>query len=543
MPDHIPQEVQLELESLRQRVAELEHALEVQEWGGQLFHESNIPQMLLDFETGTILVANAAAQQFYGEHLKQPSQHNIEAICAEGLKWGADLKPLVEQYRYGVRLSQQYNARGEMRSVDVHFVLVNLRGRPVVHLISFDVTDLQEVQRALQRSEERYRLFVQLASEGIWQLDLHPPVPIALPAEQQVELIFERARISECNSAFARMHDALSSDVLAGVAMKTLFPPTESQNREMVEAFVRNGHRLEGFLCQRCAPSGGERHYLISLVGIVEDGMLVGAWGLQTDITELRRLQQELDRAYRVESLGRLAGGIAHDFNNVLTAILGFAELARGRTQDETLLRYLDGIIQAAERATQLNQQLLAYARRQVIKPMPMDLRVWMANVETILRRVLPENIRLTIEVAPDLGQILGDPNLLLQIVLNLVVNARDAMPHGGTLTIRLLNKTVRRSAEIPPGQYVVLSVADTGTGIPPEVMPHIFEPFFTTKPTGQGTGLGLAAVQGAVQQLNGFIQVESHVGKGTGFTVYFPRLRPPKPPREAGNTPVGPLQ
>ncbi len=390
MTEQTTQSLQQELEKLRRRVAELEHALEVQEWGGQLFHESNIPQLLLDFETGAILAANAAAHRFYGESLR--THPHVNCICAENLDWNAELKPVVAQQRYGMRVSQQHTENG-VRTVEAHYVLVNLRGRQIVHLIAFDITD-----------------------------------------------------------------------------------------------------RL--------------------------------------------RAQEELQRTYRLESIGRLAGGIAHDFNNVLTAVVGFAELARGRVQDETTLRYLDGILAAAERAANLNRQLLAYARRQVAQLSPIDLGVWLHNTLDILRRVLPENIRLETSVDPQLGSIQGDPNLLLQIVLNLVVNARDAMPNGGPITLSLKNRTLRRACgDVPAGRYVTLTVADTGVGIPPEALPHIFEPFYTTKPQGHGTGLGLAAVQGAVQQLGGYITVESEVGKGTRITVYFPRLTPPTPPPRTENT------
>jgi len=218
----------------------------------------------------------------------------------------------------------------------------------------------------------------------------------------------------------------------------------------------------------------------------------------------------------------------------VLTAVIGYAELARGRVQDETILRYLDGILKAAERAADLNKQLLTYARKQVIQPAPMNLGEWLQGTLDILRRVLPASIHLRTEIEPNLWQVNADSNLLLQIVLNLVVNARDAMPNGGVITLRVHNKTLRRARtlNIPNGRYVLLEVEDTGTGIPPEVLPHIFEPFYTTKPIGQGTGMGLAAVQGAVQQLGGYIEVRTEVGKGTCFSIYFPRLEPPKSPK-----------
>jgi two-component system cell cycle sensor histidine kinase/response regulator CckA len=400
--------------------------------------------------------------------------------------------------------------------------------------VSRDVTELIRAQRALQESEERYRHFVQYANEGIWRFDVREPIDTHLPIEEQIRLIFERAYLAECNLAFAHMYAVESQESLIGTPLPQLLVPSDPQNRAMLKTFIENQYRIEGFVSHERAADGSERYFLNSFFGVVEDGKLVRAWGVQTDITEMRRLQQELDRAYRLESIGRLAGGIAHDFNNVLTAVIGYAELARGRVQDETILRYLDGIQKAAERAADLNKQLLAYARRQVIQPAPMDLGEWLQGTLDILRRVLPESVRLRTEIEPNLWQVNADSNLLMQIVLNLVVNARDAMPNGGVITLRVHNKTLRRARthHIPNGRYVLLEVEDTGTGIPPEVLPHIFEPFYTTKPMGQGTGMGLAAVQGAVQQLGGYIEVRTEVGKGTCFSIYFPRLEPSKSPK-----------
>ncbi|MFN7018058.1 MAG: two-component system sensor histidine kinase NtrB [Fimbriimonadales bacterium] len=525
--------LQAEIEKLRRRVAELEHAFEVQEWGGVLFHESNIPQMLIDPETGTMLAANTAAYRFYGEALLKVGEP--VRVCTE--TDFTHFKSTIEAMRYGVLVCQHHTITGT-RSVEAHFVLVNLRGRHVVHLLVFDITDKLLLQNQLKESEERYRTFVQYANEGIWRFETEQPIPIHLPAEEQIQMMFEHSYLAECNFAFARMYGVEEPKQLVGVRLQKLLIPTEPQNIEMLRAFIENGYRVEGYVSKERAVDGGERYILNSFFGIVEDGMLVRAWGVQTDITEMHRLQQQLDQAYRLESLGRLAGGIAHDFNNVLTAVVGFAELARGRVQDETTLRYLDGIIAAAERAANLNRQLLAYARRQVVQLSPIDLKEWLQNTLEILRRTLPHNIRLETQVDRQLGLIRGDPNLLLQIVLNLVVNARDAMPEGGVITLHLQNRTLRRACnEIPAGRYVTLAVADTGVGIAPEVLPHIFEPFFSTKPQGQGTGLGLAAVQGAIKQLSGFIQVQSELGKGTCFTIYFPRLIPPQPPQQTEGT------
>jgi len=535
MSEETPQSLQQELEKLRRRVAELEHALEVHEWGGQLFHESNIPQLLLDFETGAVLMVNEAARRFYGEDRLQVGQ--LIGICAEDYSWETQIKPRLHSQRYGSQVCKHHTDSG-IHIVETHFVSVNLRGRTIVHLMIFDITEKTRLEEQLKESEERYRTFIQYANEGIWRFELEKPIPVNLPVEEQIRMIFDYSYLAECNRAFAQMYGLSDPAEIVGARLPDLLIPDEPQNLEMLRAFILGGYRVEGFVSKERAVDGSERYILNSFFGIIENRALVRAWGVQSDVTEMHRMQRRLEQAARLESIGRLAGGIAHDFNNVLTAVVGFAELARGRVQDETTLRYLDGILAAAERAANLNRQLLAYARRQVVQLSPINLSVWLQSTLDILRRVLPENIRLETEVDPQLGSIQGDPNLLLQIVLNLVVNARDAMPEGGAITLSLQNRTLRRaSGDIPPGRYVTLTVADTGVGIPPEALPHIFEPFYTTKPQGHGTGLGLAAVQGAVQQLGGYIKVESKVGKGTRFTVYFPRLTPPTPPLQTENT------
>lgn len=667
-------QLQAENEQLKQRVAELEHALEVHEWGGQLFHESDIPQLILDSETGTILAANAAARTFYGDTLI--AQGDIMCICAEGLDWERNVQPLFAQGRYGEKLARQHTASGEVRIVEVHFTRIMIRGRAMIHLICFDVTDRVRAHEELELSHNRYQAFIQLSGEGIWRDMMTEPIPIQLPVEEQIDLIFERSYlaecnlifcrlwgansakaligtftrervapddpnnrelmrrmilsgyrldnllftartptgeevyqlcsflgivhdgllwgtwgvfrditeltrtqraleaseeryrnfvnyanegicrfdkpepmsiqlpiddqlrfffersyIGECNRAFARLHGVETPDALIGVRLQQVLDVNDADIRAMLKTFVENGYRIERFVCRRQLEDGSEQYLLCSFLGVVKDGYLISTWGVLTDITELHRLQQELERAYRLESIGRLAGGIAHDFNNVLTSVRGYTELARMRVQDEAVLRYLEGIQKAAERAADLNKQLLAYARKQVVQLAPTNLGEWLQGTLEILRRVLPESVRLNTQIEPTLWLVNADSNLLLQIVLNLVVNARDAMPNGGTITLRLRNKTVRRTRTrtVPNGRYVVLEVEDTGTGIPPEVLPNIFEPFYTTKPIEQGTGMGLSAVQGAVQQLGGYIEVHTEVGKGTRFSIYFPRIEPPK--------------
>jgi Signal transduction histidine kinase regulating C4-dicarboxylate transport system len=244
----------------------------------------------------------------------------------------------------------------------------------------------------------------------------------------------------------------------------------------------------------------------------------------------LRKSEEELRHSQKMEAVGRLAGGVAHDFNNLLTAIIGYAQLIATRTSSNSLAKQNAELIgKAGEQAAALTRQLLAFSRKQILQPKVIDLNTLVVEMEKLLRRVIGE--RFDLQSHPDAknGRVKADPSQLEQVVLNLGVNARDAMPRGGRLIIRTTNVTLDHqvaaelSASLRPGDYVELSVTDTGAGMDEETMSHIFEPFFTTKGPGKGTGLGLATVYGIVRQTGGGISVESELGKGSTFRIYLP--------------------
>jgi len=268
----------------------------------------------------------------------------------------------------------------------------------------------------------------------------------------------------------------------------------------------------------------------------------VSGWVLMLhDATQERRIEDQMRRRERLAAIGQLAGGVAHDFNNMLTAIIGYSELvlngvASDNPEDwppgKEIRADLGEVIQAAERAAALTRQLLAFSRRQVLQPRVLDLNRLIADFQKMLgrRRLLGEDTELIIFLAPDLGRVEADPGQIEQVIMNLAVNARDAMSGGGQLTIETANAVLdeayaRAHIEVEPGPYVMLAVSDTGVGMTPEIQDRIFEPFFTTKLRGRGTGLGLSVVYGIVKQSRGHISVYSEPGVGTTFKVYLPRI------------------
>ncbi|HEU5466121.1 MAG TPA: PAS domain S-box protein, partial [Gemmatimonadales bacterium] len=279
-------------------------------------------------------------------------------------------------------------------------------------------------------------------------------------------------------------------------------------------------------------------------------GQVVRILALKEDVSRKRSLEAQLRQAQRMESIGRLAGGVAHDFNNILTAIFGYTELvsetfAPGSPQREDL----EEIRKASQRASALTRQLLAFSRQQVLQPVVVKTNELVENLEKMLRRIVSEDIKLRLALSKATGNVRVDPGQFDQVLMNLVVNARDAMPKGGSLVIETANAELDEQyamehQPVVPGPYVLIAVSDTGGGIPPEVRSRIFEPFFTTKEIGKGTGLGLSTVYGIIKQSGGYVWVYSEMGRGTTFKIYLPRVDAPAdtsefaaPPKELKGT------
>jgi two-component system, cell cycle sensor histidine kinase and response regulator CckA len=261
------------------------------------------------------------------------------------------------------------------------------------------------------------------------------------------------------------------------------------------------------------------------------DGEIIGCIGLAVDVTERNELEMQMRQAQKMEAVGQLAGGIAHDFNNLLTVIAGYSDLTLLRLDPSDPLRNnINEVNKACNRAAGLTRHLLAFSRKQVLKPEVLNLNNTVSEMSRMLLPLIGENVDLVIELSPDLWQVKADSGQIEQIIANLAVNAKDAMPLGGKLAIRTCNiipdaEIVRQYESVQSGPFVLLTMSDTGHGMNPETVSRVFEPFFTTKDVGKGSGLGLSTVYGIVKQSGGYISIDSEVGRGTTFKIYLPRV------------------
>jgi len=331
------------------------------------------------------------------------------------------------------------------------------------------------------------------------------------------------------NKAGRRMVGCDLPDVLRMNLAQILAPEYSALAREMLQDASEEGQRT--YEVEIVTRKDGRLRVDLGTTLIERAGKPPEVQGIGRDITRHRRLEDQLRHAQKMEAAGRLAGGVAHDFNNLLTVISGFGQLVLGRLEStDPKYPHLSEILKAADRGATLTRQLLAFSRQQVLQPQVLDLNVTLANIDRMLRHLIGEDVELSIVPGPALGRVKADPGEIDQVILNLAVNARDAMPHGGRLILQTENVNLdeaRAAGHYPirPGQYVLLTVNDTGCGMDAETQKHIFEPFFTTKEQGKGTGLGLATVHGIVHQSGGYIYVYSELGNGSCFKIYLPRV------------------
>ncbi|HEX6645531.1 MAG TPA: PAS domain S-box protein [Gemmatimonadales bacterium] len=344
--------------------------------------------------------------------------------------------------------------------------------------------------------------------------------------------------VTSWNHAAERIFGYGAEEMVGSPIYRIIPPDLHGEEREIISRIAR-GQPVERIETERIRKDG-TRIVIELTVSPVRDrsGRIVGAASIKRDVTERRRAEQRLRQVAKMEAIGRVAGGLAHDFNNQLHALRGFTDfVARDPNLGATAQADLLQVRRAADRMASLTRQLLAFSRRQVLAPETVDLDLSLAEMQPMLQRLIGSSAEMRVEKAAGIKWVRVDPAQLLQVVMNLAINARDAMPDGGEILIRTGMRTLSlahaealREFEVSPGEYAVLTVSDSGTGIDEGDLPQIFEPFFTTKGIGEGTGLGLATVQGIVVQSQGAIEVQSTIGQGTTFTIYLPSAPPPAP-------------
>jgi PAS domain S-box-containing protein len=391
-----------------------------------------------------------------------------------------------------------------------------------VVLVFRDVTLRRQSQRQLEESESRYRLLFEANPQPMWVFDSASLAFLAVNQAAMARYGYTREEFLSMTLRDIRPAEDVPA-LLEHTRVSTRIPHTDGPWRHR----KKDGTVLVVEIATYPIQFGDAAAILV----------------MATDITERKRLEEELRQSQKLEAVGQLAGGIAHDFNNLLTVIEGYAEMIRAdQAPDAEHRDSVNEILVAAQRAASLTRQLLAFSRRQILQPIRLNLNANVTSTQRMLSRLLGENIRIHTTLAPDLWDVFADPGQVDQIVLNLAVNARDAMERGGTLTIQTANME-RGAADGPltpeqaDGEYVRLSVSDTGQGMDEETRRHIFEPFFTTKEVGRGTGLGLSTVYGIVKQSGGYIEVSSEPGRGSSFSVYLPRVDDVMPSSVTGAT------
>ncbi|MCK4894484.1 MAG: response regulator, partial [Calditrichia bacterium] len=419
-----------------------------------------------------------------------------------------DEVPLEEVFENAVLTRQ-----GEERIIAWNNSLIRDESGDIIGTLSSgqDITGRIVTERELRKSEEKYRSF--------FEDDLTADY-ITTP----------EGRLLFCNPAYLDIFGFPTLEEALNYNIQDLYHSSKDRNKLLTE--LRKKKRLKNYEMQLQKVDGSPLFVTANVIGkFDEQDNLIEIKGYLFDVTQHKKTEEQFWLAQKMEAIGRLAGGVAHDFNNLLSVINGYSDLAMHRlSKNHMLQKDLSMIFQAGKKAEALTRQLLAFSRRQVMQPRIIDLNILIDDLEKMLKRLIEEDIQLITQKDPDLGAVKADPTQIEQVLLNLAVNSRDAMPQGGKLIIETSNvllssDLVHERVTMAAGPYVLIVVTDTGVGMDEQTMANIFEPFFTTKEKGKGTGLGLSTVYGIIKQSGGYIWVYSEPGKGTTFKIYLPQV------------------
>ena len=477
-----------------------------------LFDRNPVPMWVYDETSLRFLAVNTSAVEHYGYSVAE-----FLAMGIEDIRTPEDAEILRQNERHPDKLSPGWRHRrknGSLIDVDIVTHSVIFEGQRARIVLALDVTARKLAEVALSKSNALLRAVVDDSPLGI-------------------VLLAPDLTITKWNRA-AALQFGWSADDAVGQSVHTIIPEEKRPELLTLLARLHAGEVITNHETQRVRIDGTLRDVLVSQGALHDaDGAITGYVGIYSDVTENKRLETQLRQAQKMEAVGQLAGGVAHDFNNLLTVIISYSQmLAAEMDESSTALGDVREIRRAAERAALLTKQLLAFSRQQVLKPHILDLNQVIGDLEQMLRRLLREDIDIVLSLDPALGSVAADPGQIEQIVMNLVVNARDAMQNGGSLSIETANVNFEASyqlraneAPIEAGPYVMIAVSDNGAGMSRDVQTRVFEPFFTTKPAHLGTGLGLSTVYGIVKQSGGHLAMYSEPDHGTIFKIYLPRV------------------
>ncbi len=489
----------------------------------------NAPEaiVVLDVDANRFIDCNRLATHMFGfsreEILASGPAKILPVTQPDGRPSESASRDLVQRTLQGETPSFEWvcrNSSGVDFPVEVHLVRLPSRTRQLVRGSILDITERTRAEKARRDSEARYRGLVDHATYGI----LWATAP--------------EGRLLNVNPAMALMLGYESTAELLAVGYTGGFFRNPAEQPRLASEYLLHG-RVDATVEWKRRDGKIITVRLNGRMAMDPDGKSECAEVTVENVTERVALEKQLVQAQKFEGIGQLAGGIAHDFNNMIGAILGWAEIGMDETEPGSRLRrHFEKVQQQGRRAAALTRQLLAFARRQILEPRNIDLNQTAVEILSLLEKVIGSNIEIKANLAPELAVVRADPTQVEQVLMNLCINARDAMPDGGSLFIETTNVTL--DAEFcawqplaQPGKYAVLSVTDTGTGMDAATLDRIFEPFFTTKEFGKGTGLGLATVYGIVRQHGGFLNVYSEVGRGTTFRAYLPSSIEVAAPRE----------
>ncbi|HUV36740.1 MAG TPA: PAS domain S-box protein [Patescibacteria group bacterium] len=485
---------------------------ESEEKYSKLFHQSNDAIFIHDLE-GNIIDVNQRVIDYLGYGRDEILALNVRNLHPpEALERSKEALESVAREGHTSFEIDFRKKNGEIFPAEISASRFEIGERKVIQGIARDLTDRRVAEKALRESQELYETLVHTSPEAITTADLAGNITYVSPNTLVLH-------------GYERAEELLGKNALELIAPEEHDRAVKNIQRTLKSGSVRD---VEYTLVRK----DGSRFTGELNAALVKDGSGKPIFFIATirDVTGRKRMEEQLRQSQKMEALGALAGGIAHDFNNLLIPVIGYTDLLalKLKDHDPLLMRYIDEIKKTAERATTLTKQLLTLGRRQMLKMIVLDLNALVSNLEDLLRRLMGEDIEFSLNLEQGLMPVTADPNQIELIIINLVVNACDAMPGGGTLTIQTENVSISRKTadtlqEIEPGDYVRLTVKDTGVGMDGLTRERIFEPFFTTKEAGQGTGLGLATVYGSVKQHDGWIDIHSKRGKGSSFMIYFP--------------------